>query len=136
MNRAQKLTFSKKLTFLALTLLYDDTDWTKYSKDHIFPRSLFSEAKLNAAGIHPSQHSRYTALAESIGNLELLVSAENATKSNQPFDEWIRSRDPGFMQKHLIPPDDRLYILQRFPAFVQAREKRIVERLWQVFSTP
>jgi hypothetical protein len=135
-NRVQKLTYTSPLTFLALTLLYDDTDWTKYSKDHIFPRSLFSEVQLSAAGIHSSQHSRYLALSESIGNLELLVSGENVTKSNQPFEAWIRSRDPGFKQKHLIPQDNNLYSLQRFLAFVRERETLIMDRLKATFAAP
>jgi hypothetical protein len=136
LNRAQGLTYGKPLTFLALTLLYDEADWAskQYTQDHIFPQSLFTEGRLRAAGIQPSQHSRYSALADGLGNLELLLGAENMEKSNQGFDSWITTRDPGFKQRQLIPEDPTLYTLQRFPAFVQAREKLIAARLKKAFA--
>jgi hypothetical protein len=54
-------------------------------------------------------------------------------KSNRPFDAWIRTRDPGFKRRHLIPEDSSLYTLQMFPSFVKAREKLITDRLKQIF---
>jgi hypothetical protein len=130
-----KQTYSRPLTFLALTLLYDETDWAsrQHTQDHIFPRSLFSESGLKAAGIRPSENGRYSAASESIANLQLLLSAENMEKSNRPFDAWIRTRDPGFKRRHLIPEDTSLYTLQMFPSFVKAREKLITDRLKQIF---
>jgi hypothetical protein len=135
-NRVLKLVYGQHLTFLALTLLYDETDWAsrQYTQDHIFPHSLFTESRLKAAGVHPSQHGRYTALSESLGNLQVLLGAENMEKSNQAFETWIGTRSPGFKRLHLIPEDASLYAVQRFPTFVKAREKLIMERLKQVFA--
>jgi hypothetical protein len=117
-------------------LLYDVTDWAsrQHTQDHIFPRSLFNETSLKAVGVRPSENGRYYAASASIGNLELLLSAENMEKSNQPFESWIKTRDPEFKRRHLIPEDSSLYVLPKFPNFVKAREKLITERLRQVFS--
>ena len=133
-NQAQKLRYPKPLMFLALTLLYKETDWTNFSQDHIFPISMFTTAKLTAAGIPLGEHNRYMALANSIGNLELLVSADNKAKSNLPFDEWIRDRHDDFRQRHFIPVDATLYTIQSFPAFVKEREKLIMDHLRQMFA--
>src|SRR5579875_47738 len=136
-NRVQRLAYGKagkSRMFLALTLLYEDTDWTKYSQDHIFPQFFFEESRLTAAGIPSSAHSRYKALSASIGNLELLIRAENAAKANQAFDTWMRSRDADFKRLHLIPDDENLYTLKEFDRFVKERERLIKERLRQMFS--
>ena len=135
-NRVLKLSYGQPLTFLALTLLYDVTDWAtrQHTQDHIFPRSFFNEASLKKAGVRPAENGHYYAESNSIGNLQLLLSAENAEKSNQPFESWIKTRDPGFKRRHLIPEDPSLYTLQKFPSFVKAREKLIMERLRQEFA--
>jgi hypothetical protein len=135
-NRVLRLSYGQPLTFLALTLLYDVTDWAtrQHTQDHIFPRSFFNASSLRAAGVRPAENGRYYAASDSIGNLQLLLSAENMEKSNQPFDSWIKTRDPGFKRRHLIPEDPGLYTLQKFPGFVKAREKLITERLRQVFA--
>jgi hypothetical protein len=135
-NRVMRLSYGQPLTFFALTLLYDETDWAnrQHTQDHIFPRSFFNEPNLKAAGVRPTENGRYYAAAESITNLQLLLSAENMAKSNQPFEEWIRTRDPGFKRRHLIPQDSSLYTLQKFSSFTKAREQLIVDRLKQVFS--
>ncbi len=136
-NRALKLTYGQPLTFLALTLLYDEVGWGNrgYSIDHIFPQSLFTTARLTAAGIHPSQHSRYRNLSQSLGNLLLLITEENMEKSNQEFARWIETRVPGFKQRHHIPDDASLYTLQRFPEFIKAREALITKYLTSVFAS-
>jgi hypothetical protein len=135
-NRVLRLSYGQPLAFLALTLLYDVTDWAtrQHTQDHIFPRSFFNASSLRAAGVRPSENGRYFAASDSIGNLQLLLSAENMEKSNQPFDSWIKTRDPDFKRRHLIPEDPGLYMLQKFPSFVKARERLITERLRQVFA--
>lgn len=136
-NRTLKLSYGQPLTFLALTLLYDEVDWgnRRYSIDHIFPQSLFTTAHLTAAGIHQSQHSRYKSLSQSLGNLLLLITEENMEKSNREFAKWIETRAAGFKQRHHIPEDASLYTLQRFPEFIKAREAVITKYLNSVFAS-
>ena len=136
-KRALKLSYGKPLTFLALTLLYDEVDWgnRRYSIDHIFPQSLFTAEHLTAAGVPSSQHSRYRNLSQSLGNLLLLITEENMEKSNGEFARWIETRAPGFKRRHHIPEDAGLYTLQRFPQFIKAREALITDYLNQSFAS-
>ncbi len=47
------ITYGRQVTFLALSLLYDDNNWgiKPYQQDHIFPRALFKPKELGAAGL-------------------------------------------------------------------------------------
>lgn len=130
------IAYGKRRTFLALSLLYDRTAWgtLEYHQDHIFPRSLFADETLRAAGVPADKWDRYRELRDRLGNLELLLAHENEEKSDKDFGEWIRTRDRTFKQTHLIPEDAALLELGRFDEFVQAREALIRERLRGVLS--
>jgi uncharacterized protein with ParB-like and HNH nuclease domain len=125
------IAYGKRRTFLALSLLYERTNWgtLEYHQDHIFPRSLFTKEHLEAAGVPPEKWARYGELRDRLGNLELLLSYENEEKSDKPFGEWISTRDESFRQTHLIPDDNALLRLERFEDFVAAREDLIRQRL-------
>jgi hypothetical protein len=131
------LTYGRQLTFLALSLLYDDKDWgtMTYHQDHVFPKSLFTPDNMDAAGLTSEERVRYLALRDRIGNLELLLQHENEEKSNQSFETWLRTRDASFRQRHLIPSEDDLLRFDRFEDFIRAREKLIQERLETLFGT-
>lgn len=130
------MSFGDRRMFLALSLLYERTNWgaLEYHQDHIFPRSLFTEKNLEAHSVPPEKHERYKELSNRIGNLELLLAQENQEKSNKDFGEWISTRDHTFKQTHLIPKDESLLRLERFEHFVEAREALIRERLRRLFS--
>jgi hypothetical protein len=135
-RRLLALTYGKKPTYLALSLLYDEDDWARrqYTQDHIFPRSLLTPQKLGALGLSQAKQRRYRALMNRIGNLELLLAAENFEKANQGFDTWLKTRDSGFRERHLIPADDGLLALDKFEEFVSAREQLIRARLKKLFA--
>ncbi len=130
------ITYGRRESFLALSLLYDDRNWgaIPYHVDHIFPRALFAPSKLEAAGIDHRTRDRYGDLMNRVGNLELLTAAENIVKSNQDFASWLTTRDVSFRHRHLIPDDDDLLKLQNFERFVTAREELIRERLKSIFA--
>jgi len=132
------ITYGKKLTFLALSLLYDDNNWgtTVFHQDHIFPQQMFYYTTMKQVGYSDELCGRYYLLEDRIGNLELLLPHENQEKSDQPFDKWITTRDPSFMQRHLIPSDPELWKFQNFEAFVKKREELIKSRLKQLFGLP
>lgn len=128
------IAYGNRRTFLALSLLYERTNWgtLEYHQDHIFPRSLFTKENLRAAGVPPEKWVSYGELCDRLGNLELLLSYENEEKSNKPFGEWISTRDHTFRRTHLIPDDDEFLNLERFEDFVAAREALIRDRLQQL----
>jgi len=130
------IAYGKRRTFLALSLLYDRTNWgtLEYHQDHVFPRSLFTDENFRAAGVPADRWDHYRELRDRLGNLELLLAHENEEKSNKAFGEWISTRDQTFRQTHLIPEEDALLDLGRFDEFVEAREALIRERLRGVLS--
>jgi hypothetical protein len=64
----------------------------------------------------------------------LLLAPENMGKQDMPVDEWLRSREPGFLKRHLIPDDQALWKFERFPDFLEAREDLVRRRLKALFG--
>lgn len=130
------ITYGRRETFLALSLLYDEHRWgtMQFHQDHIFPRSLFTPKRLEESGLSREQQERYQTLVNRIGNLQLLRAQENLEKLNRPFDEWLATQHPDARRRHLIPDDPSLYTFDQFERFVEAREQLIRERLRSLFS--
>ncbi|PPD43584.1 MAG: hypothetical protein CTY15_09475 [Methylocystis sp.] len=125
--------YGKRVCFLALSLLYDTTNWglTSYHIDHIIPRSLADRKALMAANVSESLIQRIENAVNRLGNLQLLQGYENLEKNNRPFSEWIKTRDKDFLRRHLIPEREDLYSVTELAAFVAEREKLIAQRLRQ-----
>jgi hypothetical protein len=124
-------TYGQQQTFLALSLLYDDAGWgtMQFHQDHIFARSLFKPKELSSLGRLEWINKR-----DRLGNLCLLLAPENMGKQDMPVDEWLRSREPGFLKRHLIPDDQALWKFERFPDFLEAREDLVRRRLKALFG--
>lgn len=132
------ITYSERLAFLALSILYDDNNWgtLPFHQDHIFPQSMFTWKFMNEAGFSREEWGRYNRLKDYIANLELLLFNENQEKSNLPFDRWIETRDVSFKKRHLIPDNPELWRFENFEQFIDERERLIVQRLDQLFGSP
>jgi hypothetical protein len=128
---ALEMTYTSKQIFLLLSLIYENKAWgsTPYQIDHIFPQSRLDRRQLMKNNVPSSKIDELVACANRVGNLQLLAGAENVEKSNQTFEDWIRTRDSSFMEKHCIPEDELLWSVQMAPRFVAAREKLILARL-------
>lgn len=128
------LTYGRRLTFLALTLLYDENGWgtIPHHVDHLFARAIFRDKSMDELGIEDATRWKWRNLTNRLGNLALLMSNENQGKSDQPFHEWLASRDQSFLDRHLIPDQPRLWRFEKFPEFIEAREELIKERLGSV----
>jgi hypothetical protein len=126
--------YGHRTCFLGLSVLYDEQHWgvSLYHIDHIIPRSLVSVRALEELGLSAERIETVLAAVDRLGNLQLLPARENQEKSNQEFDAWIRTRDPGFLRRHLIPPDAALWSVEHLPEFVAARDQLIRERLKSV----
>jgi len=133
-----EITYGNRLSFLGLSLLYDDNNWgmMSFHRDHIFPQDMFDWDNMREAGFNNDQWYKYYMLKDRIGNLELLLPAENQEKSNLPFHEWIKTRDTGFKKRHLIPDKPELWRFENFEQFIQGREILIKERLLQLYGAP
>ncbi len=126
--------YGSRICFLALSLLYDGQNWGsgQHHVDHIIPQSLGNRKALMALNIPESRIQKILDSVNGLGNLQLLLGRENLEKSNTPFTEWIRTRDRGFLDQHLIPDDPDLWNVEALPEFVKAREKLIRQRLRQL----
>jgi uncharacterized protein with ParB-like and HNH nuclease domain len=131
-------TYGKPLTFLALSLLYDDNRWGNFSyqQDHIFPQALFTAKRMKSIGISAERQIRYFDLVNRVGNLELLLPVENLEKSSQDFEHWVATRDFSFRMRHLIPDEENLLAFDKFEEFIAAREELIRQRLKAFFALP
>lgn len=89
-------------------------------KDHIHPRSMLMNADVPGYKI------------DSIGNLQLIDARTNRRiKRYKEFGDWLkdipdRSR---YLQIHLIPDKPSLWYSDRFEEFLQARLKKIVDKI-------
>ena len=122
-GKVLSLEYGNQLTFLALSLIYDNYEWgvMRYDIDHIFASNAFKKRELESIG------------KDHLGNLMLLMNRENKEKSDKPLDQWLATRNEGFRQRHLIPDDSSLWKLERFEDFLKAREHLIEERLKNLF---
>lgn len=125
------MAYGGQQTFLALSLFYDDAAWgtMPFHQDHIFARSMFKKKEMASLGRLDWMDKR-----DCIGNLCLLLAQENIGKQDMPVDEWLASRDPCFLKRHLIPEDKLLWKFERFPDFLIAREELIKSRLKSLFA--
>lgn len=133
-----ELQYGSKQMFLLLSLLYENKSWgtTVHHIDHIFPQSRVDRKHLMKNNIPMSKIEQLLSCANRVGNLQLLVGAENLEKNNATFEDWIRTRDHSFLAKHLIPEDEHLWSIMMLPQFVAEREKRIMQKLASLQGDP
>ena len=132
------LTYNRSISFLALSLLYDENSWgvMQYHKDHIFPQSSLTFRALVKQGVPVDEAARLNSFKDRLGNLSLIVANENMGKLDTPFEDWIRTRDASYIEKHLIPNDPELWKFENFEQFLKAREELIRKRLIDLFGKP
>ncbi|WP_283195987.1 DUF262 domain-containing protein [Rhizobium sp. AN80A] len=133
-----ELQYGSRQMFLLLSLLYDNKSWgsTAHHIDHIFPQSRVDRKHLMKNNVPMSKIEELVSCANRIGNLQLLVGAENLEKNNATFEDWIRTRDHSFLAKHLIPEDEHLWSIMMLPRFVAEREQRIRQKLSSLQGDP
>jgi len=122
-------TYQGKQTFLALSLLYDNALWTinSHHQDHIFATNLFKKAGAPVT-------ENLLQVKNRIGNLCLITASENMGKHDMDPTTWLESRDPSFLNRHLIPEDRSIWSLDYFPAFLEVREELIRSRFKTLFD--
>jgi hypothetical protein len=129
-GRILEYAYQGRYTNLVLSLLYPDRDWKDavFHEDHIFPQTEFQVRALRKRGYDDARIQAYQAKFNVLPNLQLLTDSENLSKNATPFDDWIRTRDPAFHKRHLVP-DMAAYGLDTFEEFVKGRTDLIVAAL-------
>tara|TARA_R110000751_G_scaffold71441_12_gene145043 strand:+ start:10358 stop:12151 length:1794 start_codon:yes stop_codon:yes gene_type:complete len=133
-----EIQYGNRQIFLLLSLLYENKGWgsINYQVDHIFPQSRLDRKFLMKNNVPMSKIEELQACTNRIGNLQLLVGAENLEKSDYSFEDWIRTRDSSFQEKHLLPDNEHLWSIMMLPKFVAERERLILQRLSALQGDP
>ena len=120
-------TYGDDTCFLALSLLYDERNWgtIQYSIDHLFAQDDFK-------GKNVPEHLKE--LRDDFGNLALVIGDENSGKRNRPLREWLETRSPEYLTRHLIPTDKSLWELSQYENFLIERRKLLKARMQQTLS--
>lgn len=99
--------------------------------DHIFPRSLLKGVKVINPETGRLSLQRYSASEiNELANCMLLTAKENGAgnKSDMSPDEWFADKSAEYLELHCIPSNKRLWKLDNFERFIEARRKLIRER--------
>lgn len=128
-----QINYGTKYSYLILSLIYPDRDWkdNSYHEDHIFPKSMFTSAKLKGRGYNDSQIAEYQQFFNTTLNLQLLAGSENIEKSAAGFDSWITTRDNNFKVRHKIPTLAS-YDFDNFIEFVSERKAMLKAKLMAI----
>lgn len=126
-----ELGYGKPKTFLALSLLYSDLDWTGtiHHVDHIIPRARVDRRVLMGMNLPEHRIREITTCVNRLGNLQLLPSQENLEKNDLPFDAWITSRSADYRTRHMIEDAPDLWMATMLPEFVRSRERLLRQKL-------
>lgn len=124
--------------FALLTLLFPSIDVRihHFHIDHVFPKSLFTEARLRKAGVDDDKIEAFTSCVNRVGNLQLLEGVVNNEKRAKLPCAWIADHftDDERRQHHID-----LHLLGDVPAeitsfleFYDARRKRLRKRIYEL----
>ena len=100
-------------------LIYDGNPLSRKAVDHIQPKEKLAEKGYSDEQIN------------CIANLELLNAVENSKKNDILLNVWLRQieNQQEYISKHLIPEDSTIWVISKFPSFLNARKKLIVEKI-------
>ena len=126
--------WGQSYTFSVLAVLYPGLDFkNKFHIDHIFPKAMFTQSKLQKAGVPEEDIEFYLENFNCLANLQLLEGTPNIEKSDKPFDEWLDETYPTgtpgrdtYMKTNYIPMDSGLR-LTNFKDFIGKRKELITE---------
>ena len=117
-----------------LSIMYPWADLrNNFHIDHIFPKSAFTQKKLEKRGIKTDDIDDFLENYNYIGNLQLLEAIPNIEKNNTDFDVWLKTSIEvdaidDYKKKHYIPKNVDLSF-GNFLEFVEKREKLFISQL-------
>ena len=125
--------YRKPNTRLILMLISDVKYLDEINEDHIYPKAKLSRVNLRSLGLNEQQIDKFSNLADSIGNLQLLGSRTNIKKSDEGFINWKDKQNEGFLKSMLVP-DLEDYSILNFDNFVEKREEMIVDKMYAMLK--
>ncbi|QSX00999.1 DUF262 domain-containing protein [Haloterrigena alkaliphila] len=129
--------YTRQKIYLFLSLIYFPNTLNEnieYEVDHIFNRDRLDETDLRVDhGLDAETARRCEELKDRPGNLQLLGQDEHFDKGEKTIAEWLSERTDEYRERHLIPEDETLHTLEKFPDFVEQREQLIKEHIVDTF---
>jgi len=123
-------------TLILMSVLYPWADMrNNFHVDHMYPKSAFTEKRLQKRGFTEETVRFYRESYNYIGNLQLLEAVPNIEKSGMDFDAWMERYVPkgaqaDYKRKHLIPESIAL-TFDNFEVFFTERERLIQAALYE-----
>ena len=104
--------------------------------DHLYPKSMFTDRKLNEMEFlkdNPKLKEFYSDKKNwnTLGNLQLLNSAENESKNHERLSWWL-SRKPEYKSSIILPKDaagNDVFTDDKFKEFIEGRKKILCKLL-------
>jgi hypothetical protein len=128
--RLLRANYGTPLINVVLSMLYPDP--TNYSPaysghlptvDHIFPQALLKKVKTD-------KKARYSKADRNVlANCMLLTASENQSKGAELPSEYLARQSDEFLQRHLIPANRKLWEMEQYDRFVEARWKLIKSQM-------
>jgi hypothetical protein len=128
--RLLRANYGTPLINVVLSMLYPDP--TNYSPaysghlptvDHIFPQALLKKVKTD-------KKARYSKADRNVlANCMLLTASENQSKGAELPSEYLARQSDEFLQRHLIPTNRKLWEMEQYDRFVEARWKLIKNQM-------
>jgi len=132
--------YGQGFTFSILSLLYPQLDYNnQFHIDHIFPKSLFTKAKLRKRGISEEDIELFYDWFNYVGNLQLIGAIPNIEKKDTEFKDWLvkiypqQKQREQFVSTHYIPDVDLDF--ENFIEFFEEREKLIKAEFSRILLT-
>jgi hypothetical protein len=131
--------YGSRNVFPLLSLLYPGVNVrNEIHEDHIFPRKLFTTARLRRAGVPEKSIETFRQSMNGLPNLQLLEGPVNTQKSDSLPMEWARTRYPhrralgmylSSHDMHNLPQD-----IKDFLVFYKARRNQMATRLGELLG--
>jgi len=109
------------------TIRLRDIDSRHIHVHHIFPKSQIQRYYKEYGSIKDDMdlETAYNHVA----NITLISESANESIGNEFPSAYLREIDPEILESHMIPPDEELWKLERYPEFLEKRKQLIMERI-------
>jgi Protein of unknown function DUF262/Protein of unknown function (DUF1524) len=151
-NRSLELTqerlwqtgYGSRAIHLLLNIWYRDFNHTPAYEDnlpqvdHIFPQKLLKQQKVLSIETGRPVMKYRESDRNQLANCMLLSRKENGAggKWDTPPSIWFADKDDGYLEKHLIPKNKDLWMLERYEDFIEARKLLLVDHFRRLKILP
>ena len=133
-----EIRFADKRTFSLLSIVFPHLDLRQHFHiDHVFPKSRFSRAKLNAVGVAEEKVQSLQDYSDRLPNLQLLEGHENQRKRSMLPAEWLQSFGTDEARKNYVTIHllgDVPEGIHCFEPFYEARRQQLRDKIVELLD--